>query len=149
MPRINPIAKNQFLVTMQDLTCYFETFSGIDDSTQTSEYSDGFSNRIYPLLGPRSIAEIGLTKAYEPETDDQIITLWKNFRLRRGQDVNARGYTLTIQPVEYAPDPVNIGAPFIVYGFMPTKFTLIEADKKSQDVSMLTLAGRANDWSRG
>lgn len=149
MPRINPIAKNQFLVTMQDLTCYFQTFSGIDDSTQTSEYSDGFSNRVYPLLGPRTLAEVSLSKAYEPETDDEIINLWKNFRMRRGNDINSRGYTVTVQPVEYAPDPLPIGAPFIIYGFMPIKFQLIDADKRSQDVSMLMLGGRANDWSRG
>jgi hypothetical protein len=148
MPRIFPIARNQFLVTVQDLSAYFETFSGIDDSTQVSEYSDGFDNRLYPMLGPRTIAEITLTKAYEPERDDEIIALWQEFRLRRGDDVRSRGYTVTIQPIEYSPEPEPIGSPFVVYGFLPTRFMIADADKKSQDVSMLTLGGRANNWSR-
>lgn len=148
MPKIFPIAKNQYLVTVKDLAAYFENFSGVQDTTQTSEYSDGYDNRLFPLMGPRSIAEITLSKAYSPEQDDEIINFWKNFRLSRGEDINARGLTVTVQPVEYAPDPQPIGNPIILFGFMPTGFQAFEVDKKSQDISMLTLTGRCSDWKR-
>lgn len=149
MSRIVPIARNQFLVTVKDLETYWETFSGINEATQTSEYSDGYSNRLFPLLGPRSIDEITLTKAYDPDKDQPIIDFWQNFRLSRGEDVNSRGLTVTVQPVEYAPDPQPIGAPFTLYGFVPTRFNPFgEVDKKSQDMAMMSLVGRITDWSR-
>ena len=146
MPRIYPISKQQFLVTIKDIETYWETFSGIDESTQVSEYSDGYDNRLYPMLGPRSMAELTFTKAFDPDQDAPIIDFWRNFRLARGQDVNSRGYTVTVQPVEYSPEPVSIGSPITVYGFIPIRLQGFEVDKKSQDVSMLTLVGRALNW---
>jgi hypothetical protein len=142
MAQTVPITKTQFLVTLKGLDYYWETFSGLDDQAQTSDYSDGLSNRVYKLVGPRTLQDMTLTKAFDPLRDKPIIDWHRNYC----DGVNA-SETVSITPVRYCPKPEPIGAALILYGVKPVGLKGFEVDKKSNDIVMLTLAIIADDYT--
>jgi hypothetical protein len=141
-----PITRSQFLMQAFGLDFYWETFSGLDDQTQVTEYSDGLSNRTYPLMGPRKMNEMTLTKSFNPlaSADGAIIQWYKDFC----QD-NGLQHTVVIAPIRYCPQIELIGPQLTLYGAKPIGLKGFEADKKSQDVSMLELRLIADDWAYG
>ena len=146
MALTDPITKADFLVTVQGLRAYWQTFSGIDDQARTSEFSDGFSKRMQDRVGSRKVQPITLTKGYDPEQDEELIAYWRaEYQARRG----GQGRTVVIQPVEYIPEPESIGTSFTLFNFRPTQFKIAEADKTSQDTAMVTLVGVYSDWAKG
>ena len=145
MALIDPITRADYLVTAQGLKAYWQSCSGIDDQARTSEYSDGYSKRMYDRVGSRKVQPVTLTKGYDPEQDDELIRYWRvAYQARRGDT----GRTVIIQPVQYVPDPVNIGSPFVLLDFKPTQFRIADADKTSQDTSLITLVGVFSDWTK-
>jgi hypothetical protein len=139
-----PIVRSQFLMQAFGLDFFWETFSGIDDQTQTSEYSDGLSNRTYTLMGPRKLAEMTFTKSFEPVGDAAITQWYKEFCQDEGLQ-----YTIVIAPIKYCPNMELLGPTLTLYGAKPIGLKGFEGDKKSQDVSMLELRVIADDWTYG
>jgi len=137
-----PTTKGSWLVTLEGFDTYWETFSGLNDVANTSEYSDGLGNRIYKLIGRRAIADMELTKAFDPIADKTIITYWKSYCF--GRDTVEK--TVSIVPVRYCPDPEPLGPTLILYGFKPLFLKGFEVDKKSGDVNTLALGFIADDW---
>jgi hypothetical protein len=135
------LTKAGFLVTLKGVDTYWVTCSGIDDEAQTSEHSDGLSNRVFHQVGPRKLKPITLGKEFDPAKDAAIVSWWRSYV--EGQ---TQSETISITPVRYAPDPQPIGASITVYGVKPTSLKGFEADKKSNDASMLTLGLIADDW---
>lgn len=146
MALTDSITKADYLVTVQGLRSYWQTFSGIKDQARTSEYSNGFDKRMQDRVGPRKLQPITLTKGYDPDQDDELLTYWRSeSQTRRG----GQGRTVTIQPVQYVPEPESVGTAFTLFNFKPTSITIAEADKTSQDTAMLTLEGVCSDWVKG
>jgi hypothetical protein len=137
-----PIAKNQYRVTLKGIDTYWEQFSGLDDQSQSSDYSDGLSNKLYPLVGPRTLGEMSLEKSFDPEADEVIVQYWKNFR----HDPAETQETVTVQSIRYGPQPEPIGKALVLYGVVPIGLSGFEADKSSQDISKLILTIRAEEW---
>lgn len=143
MPKkLKPIAQNQFLVTFEGLDAYWETFSGLSDEADSSEYTDGLSNRQMKLIGPRQIGEIDLTKPFDPESDKAIVDWFKTWC-----DGSSDPITVSVTPVRYCPDPEPIGPALSLFGCRPTKLEGFEADKKSSDVSEITLSFTVDDYA--
>lgn len=141
MAQTKPVTKTQFLVTIKGLDFYWETFSGIDDQAQISEYSDGLSNRTYSLVGPRKLAEMTLTKAFDPTADKPIVDWYRNYC-----EGTSEPETISVTPVRYCPNPEPIGAALILYGVKPVNLKGFEVDKKSNDVVPLSLSVIADDY---
>jgi len=146
MPLIDPVTRADFLVIVQGLQSYWQSFSGVDDQSQTSVFSDGFDRRMYDRVGPRKLQPITLTKGYDPDQDDAIVDFWN---AQQSAPRGNQGVTVSVQPVQYLPDPQNLGTPVVLFGFRPTQFKGWEADKTSQDTSLLTLVGVISNWSKG
>lgn len=141
MATTQPITRSQFLLTISDLDFYWETFSGLRDTAQTSEYSDGLGNRTYKLVGRRTLEDMTLSKAFDPVADVPIIEFWQKYCQGQGVDK-----ICSVTPVQYCPEPEPIGAALILYGFRPISLQGFEVDKKSSDVTMLTLGFVADSW---
>lgn len=139
-----PIVRSQFLMQAFGLDFFWETFSGLDDQTQVTEYSDGISNRTYSLMGPRKLQEMSLTKPFSPDDDAPLIVWFKEF-CQEG----SLQHTVVISPVKYCPNLTLYGPSLTLYGAKPIALKGFEADKKSQDVSMLELRLIADEWSYG
>ena len=140
---IIPQSRSAVIITVEGLDQHWETFSGItDESSSSDEYSDGLSNRLYKISGPRSLAQMDISKAFDRVVDKPIIQYWKNWT--GGREAIT---TMTVGLVsEYNPDPV-IAEAFIFYGVRPLKIETAEADKKSNDVMRLMLSFIADDWT--
>lgn len=137
----NPTTKAGFLVQIEGIDTYWETFSGIEDEAQTSEWSDGLSNRVYRQVGPRSAKDVTLGKAFDPEQDQPIIDWYLTYC-----EGTTETKTISITPVQYCPEPEPRGASITLYGVKPTGIKFGEADKKSNDVSTLEITCIVDDW---
>jgi len=137
-----PTTKGNWLVTIEGFDYYWETFSGLEDIANTSEYSDGLGNRIYKLVGRRQIGDMTMTKAFDPVNDKPIVDFWKGYCESR----ESVAKTVSIVPVRYCPDPEPVGATLILYGFKPISLKGFEVDKKSGDINPLALGFIADDW---
>lgn len=145
--RFLPITQQQFLVTVEGLSAYFETFSGVNDVAEVSTFTDGFSRNMRELVGPRKIQPVTLTKPYVPEEDSEIENFWKNFRVGRELTGQA-GTEVIVQPVNYEPEPTPIGSPYVLYGVIPRSITFLQANKQSQEVSTLSIEFSVQEWAR-
>lgn len=137
-----PIQRSQFLVTLKGIDCYWEKFSGIEDEAQTSEYSDGLSNRLFTLVGPRKLNDMTLEKAFDPIADKAVIDWFRTYCM--GRDLEE---TISVTPVAYCPNPEPLGPSLILYGVRPISVKFAEADKQSNDVVTLELGIAADDYS--
>jgi hypothetical protein len=136
------ITKAGYLVTLKGVDTYWVSFSGIDDQAQTSEHSDGLSNRVYELIGPRKLQPITLTKELDPIKDKAIIDWWQNY-----QEGVTKSETVSVTPVKYSPKPEPFGPTVTIYGVRPKMLKGFEADKKSNDASTLELQLICDDWT--
>jgi hypothetical protein len=141
MPTV-PITKTQYLVIIKGLDFYWETFSGIDDKAQTSKYSDGLGNRTYTLVGPRELADMTLTKAFDPVRDKVLVDWYRTYCAGVKTDE-----TISVTPVRYCPNPEPLGSSLILYGVKPISLKGFEVDKKSNDISILTMGIAADDYA--
>lgn len=93
---ISPINNSDFLLTIEGLNdggtpVYWTTFSGIKFTRKSSKFSDGLSNTTRTTEGGiREYQNITLSKPYDPEKDEVVISFLKSkengssfdFRLR-------------------------------------------------------------------
>jgi hypothetical protein len=137
---INPITKASFLMTVEGINLYWTTFSGVNDSAETGQYAQGTGNRIFKVVGPRSIEDVELTAPYDPEVAQEIEQFWL--------DYNCAPLTVTIQPVQCDGES-SAGAAYILEGAQLQALTVAEADRESGDVATITLKLTVNSWRRG
>lgn len=141
---ISPINRQSWLLSIKGLDFMWETFSGISETSDTAQFSDGLSNRLYKLQGPRSLDDFTFEKAFDPVRDKPIIQYWKNFCSGETEPTTA-----SITPVRYCPTPEQVpgSAILILYGVIPIQLSGFQVDRKSSDVSMLTLVVAAEEWA--
>lgn len=141
---IAPITRQAWLLSIKGLDFTWETFSGVSENSATSEFSDGISNRLYKLQGPRSLDDFTFEKPFDPVRDKQIVDFWKNYCSGETEPTTA-----SVTPVRYCPTPEQVpgSAILILYGVVPIQFSAFQVDRKSSDVSMLTLVVSAEEWA--
>lgn len=138
-----PIQNSQFKAQLNGLPgIYFDTFSGLKDTSQTSDYSDGISNRIYKLFGRKELDDMTLGKSFDPLLDTVLIKFYKTWC----NGINAPS-TLAITPIRNCPKPEKIGPELILYGVEPISISFSEMDKKASETSRIELTIIAQDWA--
>lgn len=137
---LKPITKASFLMTVEGINLYWTTFSGVSDSAETGQYAQGTGNRIFKVVGPRSIEDVELSSPYDPAISQEVEQFWL--------DYNCQPLTITIQPVQC--DGITAsGAAYILEGAQLQALTVAEADRESGDVGTITLKLTVNEWRRG
>lgn len=140
--KVIPITEADFLVTIEGISqAHWETCSGVTDSTNVTEYSDGQSNRLHKLIGPRQVENVTLSKPYNPEADKALIAWWKRWCSANGEEV-----TITMQPVRYCPDAIPYGSATTMLGCKPSSLKFGNVDKKSANISMIELIFSVDDY---
>ena len=72
MAILRPITKAQYTVSFSDSTgavvfnSVFTTFSGINDSSDATQYANGTGNRLFHVVGPRTAENVTLGAPYDP-----------------------------------------------------------------------------------
>lgn len=141
--KVIPITESDYLVTIEGLgDSYWETFSGVNDTTQTTPYSDGRSNRLKKHRGPRQVDDVTLAKPYNPVEDAPIIDWWQKWCSANGEEIS-----ITIQPVRYCPEPENYGSATTLFGCKPASLKYVNVDKKSANISMIELSFTVDDYT--
>jgi len=137
--RTPPLTKQQWLITVEGIKSYWETFSGLESSAQSSEYSDGLSYNLQKIVGARQIADVTIQKVFVPPDDWAIYDWFQNWC------TTGEGVVLTLQPVRYCPRPEPYGRALILEGCKPMRFRGFELDKKSQDPTTVEITFAVND----
>jgi hypothetical protein len=140
--KVIPITEADWLVTIEGISeAFWQTFSGISDSTGVTEYSDGQSNRLHKLIGPRQVENVTLTKPYNPIGDKALIEWWKRWCSANGEEV-----TITVQPVRYCPNAIPYGATTTMLGCKPSSLKYGNVDKTSANIAMIELIFCVDDY---
>ena len=140
--KVIPITEADYHVTIEGISdAYWETFSGVNDTTQTTPYSDGRSNRLHKHRGPRQVEDVTIAKPYNPEKDAPIIEWWRAWCSANGEEV-----TITIQPVRYCPEPTKYGPATTLFGCKPASLKYVNVDKKSSNIAMIELSFTVDDY---
>lgn len=124
---------------------YFTSFSGINDKSESIKYADGRRQRLFKMIGSRDIEDIMLSVPYKPEEHKPLIKAWKLY--------NCQELQIEIQRVACgtsgATDEIPIGEPIILTGCIWVGFKGWEADRASNDASMLELTFTVDNWEDG
>ena len=140
MPILKPIPKSAFIVTISGFETIWTTFSGIVDSAETGQYANGTGNRIYKVVGARSIDDVTIAAPYDPILSAQIEQIWLRY--------SCEFITITVQPTTCDGITRN-GPPYILNGCQMQQLTTAEMDRESGDVGTIELVFTVNSWTRG
>lgn len=138
MPVITPIPKSAFIVTISGMETIWTKFSGISDKAETGQYANGTGNRIYKVVGPRTIDDVTVTAPYDPALAHTIEQIWS--------DYNCGFLTITVQPTACDGDTANNTA-YVLNGCQLEQLTVAEVDRESGDVGTIELVFTVNSWN--
>lgn len=138
MPVIIPIPKSSFIVTISGLETIWTNFSGISDTAESGQYANGTGNRIYKVVGPRSVDDVTVTAPYDPALAHAIESIWSKY--------NCEFITITIQPTTCNGETSN-STPYMLSGCQLQQLTVAEMDRESGDVGTIELVFTVNDWN--
>lgn len=140
MPILEPITKAGYIVYVQGVDLFFTTFSGINDTAATGEYANQTGNRIYKVVGPRTLDDVELSSPYDPILAQQAEQFWLDYA--------CEPLTITVQPVR-CDGETEVGPPYILEGCQISNLQVAEVDRESGDVATITLSFTVNSWRRG
>lgn len=140
MTILKPITQSSFIVTIQGLQSIWTQFSGISDSADSSTYANGTGNRIYKVVGPRTLDDVTITAPYSPELSVQIEELWLTYQ--------CTPIVIVVQPTNCDGTTPN-GPPYVLQGCQLMSLNVAEVDRESGSVSTIELGFTVDSWSRG
>ena len=141
--KVVPITKSDFLVKIPEISeAYWTNFSGVSGSAQSTDYSDGLRRELHKIVGPRQIADVTLSKPYNPVNDLPIIQWWQAWCNASGKE-----NTVMIQPVNYCPDPEPYGSAVTLLGCKPSSVNFAAVDKTSAEISTIELGLSVDSFS--
>lgn len=140
---VKPSIQSAWMVFIDGVDILFTSFSGINDTAETSSYPSGMGTRILPLVGPRTLAEITLSAPHAPDSANfkALEDLWLNY--------DCTYKTVTIQPVDCSEESNAIGQPYILDGCLITGIQFGEVNRDSAEASMVELTLSPGTWRRG
>jgi hypothetical protein len=139
MPILKPIPKSAFIVTISGMETIWTTFSGIVESAESGQYANGTGNRIYKVVGARSIDDVTISAPYDPILALQIERIWLKY--------NCQFITVVVQPTTCDGFTRN-GPPYVLSGCQLQQLTVAEMDRESGDVGTIELVLTVNSWTR-
>jgi hypothetical protein len=146
MSKLRPITKSQYQVSLvapngPTLTATFTNFSGVKDSSDSSEHANGSGNRLYKLVGPRSADNVTLSAPYDPLIYKQLENYWLRY--------NCEYITVTITPVDCRGDgSAPGGGNYTLYECRYVSVTTGEVDRESADPAQIEIELTVNEWER-
>jgi hypothetical protein len=146
MAILRPLTKAQYEVSLvapggPTLIATFTKFSGIKDSSDSSEYANGTGNRKYHVVGPRTADNITLTAPYDPLIYKQLEAYWLSY--------NCDEITVTITPRDCVGNgSAPGGGQYTCYGCRFVSITTADVDRESGDVQEIEVEFTVNTWDR-
>lgn len=146
MAILRPITKAQYEVSFvapggPTLIATFTKFSGIKDSSDSSEYPNGTGNRIFKVSGPRKVDNITLTAPYDPTIFKQLELYWLNY--------NCTDITVTVTPKDCTGNgSAPAGGEYTCYGCRFISLNTADVDRESGNVQEIEIELTVNEWSR-
>lgn len=146
MAILRPLTKAQYVVSFTAVggptfTGVFTTFSGINDSAESTTYANGTGNRIYHVTGPRTADNVTLNAPYDPTIFKSLEQFWL--------DYNCNPITVTITPTSCDGDGAAAGGgQYICYECQFVSLNTGEVDRESGDVQTIEVEFTVNYWSR-
>jgi hypothetical protein len=142
-----PITKAQYTVSFtavggQTYTAVFTTFSGINDSSDATQYANGTGNRLYHVVGPRTAENVTLGAPYDPKIFKPLEQFWLNY--------NCQPITITITPTACngLDNEPQAGGQYICYECQFVSINTAEVDRESGDVATIEVEFTVNYWDR-
>jgi len=127
-----PSTQSQFWIQASPFQHFFTNFSGIRDTSGTSQYADGIRGRIFNLKGPRTISEVTMSVPFDPLQHYDIVDFWKTY--------GCEFVTLTVTPVTCGEDPQPLGQRTItVPDAQMTSLNFGQADRTSSNPATIEL----------
>lgn len=139
MAILKPITKAGFIVYVEGVDLFWTTFSGINDTAETGTYANQTGNRIFKVVGPRTLDDMELSSPYDPVLAQQAEQFWLDYQ--------CQFLSITVQPVE-CDGVTNVGPAYIIEGAQLSSLQVAEVDRESGDVGVITLSFTANSWRR-
>ena len=146
MAILRPLTKAQYEVSFTALggptfTAVFTKFSGIKDSSDSSNYANGTGNRIYHVVGPRTADNVTLTAPYDPAIFKALEQFWL--------DYNCNPITVTITPKDcIGAGAAPGGGQYICYKCQFLSINTAEVDRESADVQEIEVEFTVNYFDR-
>lgn len=123
-------AKRQFLVTVEGIAQPWMTKTGGDKTAGTNKVYDGGSLIPQVIAGPAEVGDITVTKAYDPEQDQDLVT---RLLAQVGQ------WSTTVSVASLLPDMSAAKVKPRVYSGMLTGVKEPETDAGAGDASTIEL----------
>jgi len=146
MAILRPLTKAQYVVSFTALggptfTATFTTFSGINDSSDSSTYANGTGNRLFHVVGPRTADNVTLGAPYDPTIFKSLEQFWLNY--------NCNPITITITPTSCDGDgAAATGGQYVCYECQFVSITTADVDRESGDVQTIECEYTVNYWTR-
>jgi hypothetical protein len=146
MAILRPITKAQYEVSFigpngPTLIATFTKFSGVKDSSDSSDYANGTGNRIYHLVGPRKADNVTLTAPYDPSIYKSLEQYWLTY--------NCEYITITITPKDCIGNgSAPQGGVYTCYECRFVSINTAEVDRESGDVAEIEVEFTVNYWDR-
>lgn len=146
MAILRPLTKAQYEVSFvapggPTLIATFTKFSGIKDSSDSSEYANGTGNRKFHIVGPRTADNITLTAPYDPLIYKQLEIFWLTY--------NCQDITVTVTPRDCVGNgSAPGGGQYTAYGCKFVSITTADVDRESGDVQEIEIELTVNTWDR-
>ena len=146
MAILRPITKAQYEVSFvapdgPTLIATFTKFSGIKDSSDSSDYANGTGNRIYQVVGPRKADNVTLTAPYDPTIFKQLEIYWLQY--------NCREITVTVTPKDCVGSGSAVaGGQYTCYGCQFMSINTADVDRQSGNVQEIEVQLTVNSWDR-
>ena len=146
MAFLRPLTKAQYEVSFTalggpTLVAVFTKFSGIKDSSDTSDYANGTGNRIYHVVGPKKADNVNLSAPYDPLIFKQLEQFWLQY--------NCNPITITVTPRDCSGQgSAPAGGQYICYECQFVSVSTGEVDRESGEVQSIDAEFTVNYWDR-
>jgi hypothetical protein len=146
MAILRPLVKSQYEVSFTALngptfTAVFTKFSGVKDNAEESKYANGTGNRLYHVIGPRTVDDVTLTAPYDPTVFKELEQFWI--------DYNCQPVTVTVTPRDcQGTGSAATGGQYILYECQFRSVTTADVDRESGNVQTIECMFTVNYWDR-
>jgi hypothetical protein len=146
MAILRPLTKSQYQVSfytpgVDPFVSVFTTFSGINDSSDSSTYANGTGNRLFHVVGPRTADNVTLGAPYDPTVFKRLEEFWL--------DYNCNPITITITPRDCSGEgSAPGGGQYTCFECQFVSITTADVDRESGDVQTIEVEYTVNYWER-
>jgi hypothetical protein len=128
------ISTSQFLITISGYPnpIYFSKKVGGHAKRSSAEYNDGLTRSNKKVLSPKTVDDLTLSRAYDPDVDPAFAQFLEDYCPRANGDL-----VITVQAIELCTDSNPIGQPFIYSGCQYLGTELPDVDRAASEAAMI------------